>query len=474
MTNVLLAKTIYILFLTFFAYFLILTFFYLALVVIGFFEGARRLRESEEEDYPLAYLSSLAIPVSIILPARNEEEWIRDSLLSVLNLNYPKFEVIVVNDGSTDKTMEILDETLKLKSVDMPYVKHFKDGMVHEIFVSELHPNITVISKSGGMKKAGAVNAGLNIAKYDYVCVMDSDTVLEPNALLKTMVYAERAPDKVIGIASSFGLSNGLNIKDGKVVDRSFSYNPIIAYQNLEYIRSFIGNRIAWSRYNAMPNVAGGFGVWRRDVLYELGGFSKEFTCEDIEMTFRVHDYIARNPKKGYRILMLPYYVGWTEGPGNISSLISQRNRWQRVVNETIWKYKYMMLNPRYGSFSFITIPYHLFYEVLGVFFELGSIVMVTVGWIFGILDLKAFVAFLCLMILSQGFISLLTILSFVRNQRIFRMRYILYLTVLGVLEFLFYRWLISLAKLLGTYDFLRGIKVYDQYTRSKRLKVQP
>lgn len=463
------AALTYAVFVFFLGYFLILLSFYLFLIIVGFIEEGKRTWESRVEDYPLAYLSSFNIPVSVVMPARNEEEWICDSVSSLINLNYPEFEVIVIDDGSTDKTYQILDELLGLKPIDMPYVKHYQDGLVKRILKSTKYPNITVISKFAGHKKAGAVNAGLNIAKYDYVCMIDADTVLEQNALLKTMAHVIRRPDKIIGVGSGFGLSNGIKVKDGRVIKYSFSLNPIVAYQNLEYIRSFIGNRIAWSRYNAMPNVAGGFGIWRRDVLYEIGGYSAEFTCEDLEITFRVHDYIAKNEKKDYKIIMLPYYVGWTEGPSNISSLISQRERWQRVVNETVHDYKYMIFNPKYKGFGFLTLPYYFLYEVWGVFFEIASIVFVAIGYFTRTIELKTFLAFMCFMILSQGLVSLLSLYAFVRGQKAFRSGYICYLVFLGCLEFFLYRWIISFAKVLGTYHYLRKVREFDRYKRAKR-----
>lgn len=468
MTPLLWAKATYILFLIFFSYFIILTLFYVMLVIFGLLEGGKRSRQSEAEDYPLAYLSTLALPVSVVIPAHNEQEWIRDSLLSVLNQNYPKYEVIVVDDGSTDKTLPVLNELLKLRPVDVPYIKHFRGGKVREILKSAAYPHVTVISKMSGQKKAGAVNTGLNVAKYDYVCVMDADTIVEQNALIKTMAQVGKDPDRIIGVGCSFGLANGLKVEEGRIVKKSFSFNPLTAYQNLEYIRSFIGNRVGLSKYNAMPNIAA-FGVWRRDILTEMGGYSGDFTCEDIELTFRAHDYIVRNKEKGYRIMMLPYYIGWTEGPGTIPSLILQRNRWQRVVNETVWTYKYMLFNPRFRGFAFLAMPYYFFYEVLGVFFEIASILAVGAGWLTGALDMSTFFAYICLMVMSQCMISLLSIALFASFQKAFRLSYIAYMIALAFVEFFLYRWIISVAKIQGTISFLKGVKVFDQYERAKR-----
>ena len=469
MTPLLFSKIGVILFYILFGYFILLLLYYVFLVIVGFFEERRRWQQNLTDDYPLVYFSSFTLPVSIVVPAKNEEEWIRDALLSILNINYPEFEVVIVDDGSTDRTLEILNELLDLRSIDTHYVKHFKDGKVRSILKSAKYPHVSVVSKSAGLKKAGAVNAGLNVARYKYICVIDADTVLEPDALLKVMAQLERDPEKIIGIGSYFGLVNGFKIKDGRILEHSFSYNPLIAYQNLEYIRSFFGTRIAWSRLNAMPNVAGGFGVWRRDVLYELGGYSTKYTCEDIELTFRAHDYLVKNRDKGYRILMLPYYAGWTEGPSNIRSLISQRDRWQRVINETVWGYKHMLFNPKYRWLGFFTMPYFLIYEVMGVFIEVLSISLVTIAWAIGILDVRTFLAYFCFMLLCQAFISITSIFAFIRDQKVFRLKYVLYLVFLSLVELFWYTWIISFARLLVMLRSFLRYHGYDQYVRKKR-----
>lgn len=463
-------KIIYSAFLVFFGYYIILTLYYLFLVLVGLLETEKRSEEEAGEDYLTLAASVFALPISVIIPVRNEEDWIANSLKSVLNLNYPEFEIIVVDDGSTDGTSQVLDSILKLKSVDRVFVDRFHNGKIREIFDSQLYPKVHVIAKVGGYKKAGAVNAGLNFARYKYICVVDADTLLEPDCLLRVMANVEKDPENIVGIGSYFGLVNGFKIKEGRILERSFSGNPFVAYQNLEYIRTFIANRTAWSKYNAMPNVAGGFGVWRRDILLELGGYSTEFSCEDIELTFRVHDYIVKNKKTGYKILMLPYYTGWTEGPSNIVSLLLQRNRWQRVTDEVIWRYRHMIFNPKYGMFGLLTLPYFLFYEALGVFFEIISIALVVWGWLAGILDTKIFLAFFLLMMFSQIYLSLLSIFAFARSQRIFKSRDVAYLVLLSFLEFFWYRWLITISKIMGTISYFSGVRVYDTYKRSKPL----
>lgn len=455
---------IYTVFIICFTYFVGSTLYYIILALMAFSQSRKRSLELKEKNYSTLASSSFTIPFTVIVPAHNEEHRIADCLKSLLNLDYPEFEIIVVNDGSTDRTMEVLDKILKLRASSKTHPAFLKIGRVHEIYISELHPNVTVISKSG-LRKAGALNAGITLARYKYVSVIDADTILEPDALFNLMEHIQKNPEKIIGAGSYFGLLNGFKIKDGKIIKKSFSYNPIVAYQNLEYLRAFIGNRLAWSRFNATPIISGGFGIWRRDILLALGGFDPGFSCEDIEFTFRAHDYIAKN-KNNYTVLSLPHYIGWTEGPNSIKSFILQRNRWQRVTHETIWKYRYMLFNPKYKWFGFLTFPYFLFYEVLGVFFEIASIGIVIWAWVIGILGLKTFLAYFALMILSQALISLIVIFVFVRDQSLFTLSYTLYLVVLSFLEFFLYKWITIIAKIMGTFDYLRGDRLFDQYDK--------
>ena len=456
-----------ILFIIFVSYFLILTFYYIFLTLVGFSKSRKNIFESELEDYTLLKESSFAIPLSIIIPVHNEEAFIKESVKSILNLDYPEYELIIINDGSTDHTLDILIKLLHLRPKDKSFRDEFTDGKIHEIYRSDKHRNVTVIHKSFGMKKAGAINAGLNIAKYKYVCVIDADTILEPDALLKVMAQVEKYPEDIIGIGSYFGLLNGFDIKNGKILKRSFSYNPIVAYQNLEYLRTFIGNRLSWSAFGAIPIISGGFGIWRRDIIAKLKGYDSTFTCEDLEFTFRAQDNLYKKNIKG-KILSLPNYIGWTSGPGNLKALISQRERWQRVIDEAVWQYKYMIFNPKFGWFGFLTMPYYLFYETLGVFFEITSVFTVFIAYLMGILNIVLFLGFFALMVLSQSVISAMVIWVFIRDQKIFRLRYVAYLLFLSFLELFFYKWVLSIAKVKGTVNFFLRKREFNQYTHSR------
>jgi cellulose synthase/poly-beta-1,6-N-acetylglucosamine synthase-like glycosyltransferase len=455
-------------FFIFLGYYVVLAVYYLVLGLVGFAVGHQRGEEDAEEDYRLLAASSFTLPVSIILPAHNEEAWIADSLQSLLNLNYPEFEIVVVDDCSTDRTLEILKERLELVAVHNPYTDHFQSGRIRGLFKSARHPHVTVLSKENGQKKARAVNAGLNLARYKYVCFVDADTVLDPDALMRVMAQVEKDPDKIIGVGSYFGLVNGFEVEHGNVVGKNFLRPPLVAYQDLEYLRSFIGNRLSWSRWNATPIIAGGFAVWRRDVLLEMGGFNADVSCEDIELTFRAHEYMVQHREAGYRIEMLPYVVGWTEGPHTIRNLIGQRNRWHRATMETTWKFRHMLCNPRYGKFGFLTVPYFFLYEVLGIFFELGSIAVTILGFLSGVFDLKLLVGFLVFMTLFQSCSSLLPLVAFHREQKLYRPAEFGYLVLLSLVEFAVYRWITMVARVTGTIDFFRGVRTGESVPRAR------
>ena len=329
-----------------FAYLLLVNLVAVAFLVIGAFENAVRKHDAESNDFATLESSRFTIPVSVIVAAYDEEVVIESSVRSLLELDYPEFEVVVVNDGSSDATLEVLQEAFELVPYEM-FVRHiFTTQPVRGIYRSPHHPNLVVVDKENG-GKADSWNAALNVARYRYVCGVDADTVFDPKALLMAMRVAINDPARIVGVTSQITTARDpQHVLSAPVGSRRVDGGLLGLYQHLDFVRAFLNNRLAWSRLGIMLCAPGGFQIWRRDVLEEVGGYSTSFTCEDIELTFRIHERFRREGRE-YEIRCLPDSVGVTEGPDDVAKLVSQRERWQRVINETVIHYRRMWFNPK-------------------------------------------------------------------------------------------------------------------------------
>ena len=306
------------------------------MLVVSGIELVGRFARTRFETLELARESVFTIPVSIIAPVYNEAAVVVAAVRSFLAVDYPEFEVIVVNDGSTDGTLAALQAAFSLRRTGrLVRIVHPSAG-VRGIYTSADHPRLIVVDKENG-GKADALNCGLNIARFRYVCGVDGDTILAPSCLLDGMRLVLSDPATIIGVTGHIAISgtpeNALG-SDGRPTE--VERRPLLAFQHLDYVRSFFNNRLGWTRLNTMLCAVGAFQIWRRDVLEEAGGFSLAFTCEDIELTFRLHE-LMRRERRPYRILSLGETVGVTEGPDRARTLVAQRERWQRVIMETVF-----------------------------------------------------------------------------------------------------------------------------------------
>ncbi len=431
-------------------------------------EGRRLVRDSRHEDFETISESRFTIPVSVIAPAFNEEVMIVRAVESMLALDYPEFEVIVVNDGSTDGTLDALRDAFELKPRESFYKRVFSTQPVRGIYHSARDSRLVVVDKENG-GKADALNCGLNFARYRYVCTVDGDTVFFPEALLKGMRLVLHDPANVIGVTSLVEISQrpeeGFKSKPGfrRADDRA-----LINFQRLDYVRAFMNNRLGWSRLGFMLCSVGAFAIWRRDVAVDLGGFSSAFTCEDIEFTFRVHEHFLRAGKP-YRILSLGEMVGRTEGPDTVRRLVSQRARWQRVITETVWHYRRMSLNRRYGSVGFLGLPYYILVEVLAPIFQVISVVAVPLAWWTGVLNISQFLFFLLTIAFANSVLTNIAILLHDQTSRNYRIRDLVRLMLLGPLDLFLYRPILFWAQAKGLLDFLRGEKGWNKFERNRR-----
>jgi cellulose synthase/poly-beta-1,6-N-acetylglucosamine synthase-like glycosyltransferase len=350
---------LYVAFLLTFGYIVLLGLYALVMAVVAIFEARARRRQDRAEDYETVVGSRYTIPVSIVTPVFNEELMAVPGVRSLLEQSYPEFEVIVVDDGSTDGTLAALVAAFDLEPRQFFFRNLLRSKPTKMVYRSRSHPRLTLISKENG-GKADALNCGVNLARYRYLCCVDGDTVFAPDALLKAMTLVARDPARVVGVASLFGIS--IEPESSREAAHPTSNGHALGdFQHLDMMRAFVAYRGAWSRLDCMLCVSGAFGLWRRDVILEMGGFSPAFSCEDIEMTFRIHERFLREGR-AYRILSLPNLVAQTEGPTSIRSLVSQRARWQRVTLETLWHYRRMLGRRQYRAVGMLGVPYYVLF----------------------------------------------------------------------------------------------------------------
>jgi poly-beta-1,6-N-acetyl-D-glucosamine synthase len=435
---------------------------------VAFVENLRRSREERIEDYPLLATSRFTIPVSVIIPAYNEAPVILGSVRSALDFDYFDHEVIVVNDGSRDDTLAVLIAEFGLQPLQVYYRRSLPTEEVRAIYRSPRHPRLLVVDKANG-GKADALNMGLNLSRYRYVCCLDADSTYERDALLKGMRLAVVDPASVVGVTSV--LAVGLHPeRQGSVRDeaRRVGRSLIINFQHLDYQRSFLNNRSAWSRLDYMLCAVGAFMIWRRDVLVEMGGFSRDFTCEDIEMTFRVYERLLREGRP-CKVVALPDTLATTEGPARIPALIRQRARWQRVILETVWHYRRMLLNPRYRNVGLVGMPFYVVTEVLAPLFELAAVATLVLAVILEVFDFVQFLTFVAAISMLNACFTVAALLIQDRMMREVRWRDLLHLVLISPLELIAYRPWLTYARLKGTLEYFRGRKGWDKFDRNAR-----
>jgi poly-beta-1,6-N-acetyl-D-glucosamine synthase len=439
----------------------------LSLLLVAAVENRRRIQESRTEDTRTVAGSRFTIPVSVIVPMRNEEMLADAVVEALLDLEYPEYEIIVVNDGSTDGTLDVLREAYDLEPFERFTRRVFETAVVHAVYRSSTSPRLTVIDKASRGSKADALNCGLNYARYRYVCCVDGDTIYERDALLRSMRLVQSDPATVIGVTSQIVVAahpERSYAESGGLVQASLIQN----FQHIEYLRAFLNDRLAWSRLGFMLCASGAFAVYRRDVIDEVGGFSSDFSCEDIELTFRVHELFLREGRP-YRIVAMPEPVARTEGPNRMSSLISQRARWQRVMLETTWHYRRMFLNPRYGRFGLLGVPFLVVSEVVAPFMELFALLTLAVAVLLGFVPWIEWILALGVMSFANASLTVAAIRLEDVGTRSYRLRDLAWLIVLAPLEIAVYRPPLFWAHLRGTLEFLRGKKHWDRFDRNER-----
>ena len=446
-------------------YFLAVNSFYLVLLTCAAFEMRRhRLRIREETSWRMLG-SAVAPTLSMIAPAYNEGATAVESVRALVTLQYPNLEVVLVNDGSSDDTLAVLEREFELVPLHPIYRRRIEHEDVRGLYRSSIKPSLVVVDKENG-GKADALNAGLNVATGELVCAIDADTLIEPDALLRMARPFLHGSD-VVAAGGTVRVANGSSVKRGRVGVARVSRHPLAGVQVVEYLRAFLFGRLGWNRLGGNVIISGAFGLFRRDAVIAAGGYLSDTVGEDMELVARMRRQgVERGTSQ--RVEFIPDPVAWTEVPESLRVLGRQRDRWQRGLADVLWRHRDVLLRPRYGTLGFVAFPYFVLVELLAPVIEAVGLLGLGAALLLGAVDGSfALVLFLA----AYGFGVLLTCLAVVFDELSFprygQVRDRLLLVLWAVLESLGYRQMTVYWRLRGLVKFLRGRTDWGVMTRT-------
>ncbi len=359
------------------AFFVVANLFWSSLFVFAIWEMVQHRRRDTAEDLRWQLGSSILPRVSILVPAYNEALTVGQSVRALMTLEYPDLEVVVVNDGSRDATLDALKREFELRPIFLVYRRLLETKDVRGLYRSRLYPGLVVVDKENG-GKADSLNSALNLATGELVCAIDADTIIEPGALLR-IAQPSLDRDDIVASGGTIRIANGSQIRAGRVVVPRVSRRFLSGVQTVEYLRSFLFGRLGWNRLGGNLIISGAFGLFRRDALRAIGGYEVESIGEDMELVVRLRrDGIEHSTAS--RVVFVPEPVAWTEAPETLRTLGRQRDRWQRGLADVLWRHRRMAFNPRYGAIGTVVFPYFIFVELLGPVIELLGLIGLGVG----------------------------------------------------------------------------------------------
>jgi cellulose synthase/poly-beta-1,6-N-acetylglucosamine synthase-like glycosyltransferase len=430
---------------------------YLLMLIVALKTSAMHQRRLKSHCLGWLHQNPMTPPITIIAPAHNEQASIRVAVRNLLELDYPEFEVIVVNDGSDDRTFEELGEAFQLRPVRAVYVAEVESAAVRGLYRSDTDARLLVIDKEAGGSKADAVNAGLNAATSPYVCVVDSDSLLERDALLRITVPILEDPGRVVAVGGIIRVVNGSEVAGGQVRRIRLPRKSFEVIQVVEYLRAFLIGREAWAQGNMLMIVSGAFGLFRTDLVRAVGGYRPSSIGEDIDLVVRLHRYSL---EKGvdYEIRFVPDPVCWTEVPSDLRSLGRQRARWQKGLLDVLWPQRDMLFRPRYGRIGCFALPYLWIFELVAPVVETLGIITIVLACCVGALSKGFFLQFL---IFGYAFATVISIGSVLQEEITYK-RYNDSKDVARLLSHCFlehfpYRQLHMIWRLQGLWQYVRG-----------------
>ncbi len=444
---------------------------YLLLLIFALIHLTRQLRNWSTSNYRFLFAKELLPSISVLAPAFNEEKNIVNNVKSLLNLHYPEVELIIINDGSKDATIDRLIENFSLERSEVPAHAQLPTQPVRGTYTSRDYPNLTVIDKVNG-GKADSLNAGINLAGNDYICTIDSDSLLEHDSLLKIAYQTVMTDREPIALGGNILPANGCTVRNGRLVRINLAKNHLARFQTIEYMRAFLAGRLGWSLLNSMLIISGAFGLFIRKRVIEVGGYltaqsrMKVSTVgEDMELVVRLHEHL-RKKRIPYKVFDAFNANCWTEVPESYRVLQRQRDRWHRGLMESIILHKKMLLNPRHGPVGMIAFPYFIIFELIGPFFELYGYVNLALGLALGVVNTQVALLLFITVILYGILISIGSLLISENEILYFSNRETVLILLYAVLENFGFRQVMSAIRVTAYVSYLFKQKAWGAMER--------
>lgn len=442
--------------LLFIVYFLGLTLIYLLLNIMSYRAIRRYMEDYDNTLLPESY-GPLLPPVSVLVPAYNESASIVASVKSILQLDYARYEVIVVNDGSKDDTLKQLQQAFNLYLHTEAYRQQLKTQAIRGVYRSEEYPQLRVIDKHNG-GKADALNAGINASKYPLFCAVDADSILQRDSLQRIVrPFVDRV--ETIAVGGSIRIANGSEVRHGLLTKVGLPKSWLAKFQVIEYLRAFLFGRMGWSPLNGMLIISGAFGLFQKRAVLDCGGYQTATVGEDMELVLRLHKHFQQK-NKPYHIAFIPDPVCWTEAPEDLQTLKNQRIRWQRGLLESLTRNSRLFFSFRGRTVGWLAYPFMLLFEGLGPLLELLAYALSVYFYITGAVSISFTLTFI---VAAFGFGVLMSVFSLILEELTFKTyssnRALAQLIVVAVLENFGYRQLNSWWRMRGFWQWARGRK---------------
>jgi cellulose synthase/poly-beta-1,6-N-acetylglucosamine synthase-like glycosyltransferase len=456
-----------------FLYFLTINGVYFLLTILALVD-IRQYVERWGSEGNLATPTGFEPPISVIVPAYNEEPTIRAAVHSMLQLQYPDYDVIVVNDGSTDGTLAALIDEFQLERFPAAYRARLKTERIRAVYRSRAYPDLLVVDKENGKGKADASNAGINLAQHPLFLCTDADSILQRDSLLR-IVQPFLDDPTTVACGGTVRVANGCSAIEG-VLDRvGIPKNALAIMQVIEYLRAFLFGRLGWSRMGGLILISGAFGLFHKETVLAVGGFQRHVHGEDLDLTLRLHRHLMDRGQP-YRIAQVPDPVCWTEAPEDLRSLANQRIRWHRGLSESLWDHRDLLFRRGGGAVSWVAYPFFVLFEWAAPLEEAFGYLFMIAGFAFGFIDLQVFVLFLAV---AVGLGALLSTAALVLEETSFHLyprgRHLAVLVVAAILENVGYRQLQTYWRLQGMIQWVtRKKQGWGKMTRSGAWTASP